>query len=121
MAGIYNPWANPQTDETLTGMFATPDLMATGNPLSGGSAGGLDNPDDYGETDPTNSHEPSDPAADAAEDLSDPTEESEPDDMGGDTNDMQQTHMDMMSQAMSVIQSQNSVITQLLATLTAQA
>lgn len=115
MAGIYNPWANPETDETLAGMFATPDLMATGNPRSGGNA-------DMGEIEMASAHESGDPAIDATEDANDPTEESELDDSGEASGGDQQmqAHMNMMSQAMSVIQSQNSVITQLLATLTSK-
>lgn len=93
MAGIYNPWANPETDETLTGMFATPDLMATGNPL----AGGLD-------------HEPLDEADDELEDASDPMEDMEPEDV---------EEPKPMIEALAVIQQQSDIIKMLLEKLKA--
>lgn len=103
MAGIYNPWANPETDETLSTPFATPDLMATGNPLSGGSAEGLD-------------HEPMDEADDEMEDASDPNEEMEDAEDQGET---EPEEPKPMMEALAVIQHLNDIIKMLLEKLKA--
>lgn len=103
MAGIYNPWANPETDETLTGAFATPDLMATGNPL----AGGLD------AAAPESEIEDDIPGMD--DELEDATD---PEDMGETETEDTEPAAPVM-QALAVIQQQSDVIKMLLEKLKA--
>jgi len=88
MAAIYNPWADPETEDTLTGQFATPDLLTSGQPL------------------------------DSAEDASDPAETAEPDNTETESAAEDAPEQLIMMQVVDTLQKQNDTLQMLMTALT---